>query len=249
MVERVSSGIPGLDKLISGGFVRNSINLVSGATGTCKTIFGLQYIWNGLQKGENGVYITLEQEPEDIFADVECFGWNFKEYIKKKQCIIEYLPTWDLSELPLLVIDKINEIKAQRFVLDTLSLVCSELDPIRMRSEISEFLNKLKHSGATSLLITEIPEGSKALSTFGIEEFLVDGVLVLNYLEFVAGGSPRSLIIRKMRRTKHGSDIYPINITNKGLTLSNFSDVTELVEKHERKPISRNKIKRKHKKS
>jgi KaiC/GvpD/RAD55 family RecA-like ATPase len=65
----------------------------------------------------------------------------------------------------------------------------------------------------------------------------------------VAGGSPRSLIIRKMRRTKHGSDIYPINITNKGLTLSNFSDVTELVEKHERKPIIRSKIKRKHKKS
>ncbi len=245
MVERVTSGIPGLDKLISGGFVKNSINLVSGATGTCKTIFGLQYIWHGLQKGENGVYISLEQEPEDIFADVESFGWNFKEYIKKNKCIIEYLPTWDLNELPLTVIDKINELKAQRFVLDTLSLVCSELEPIRMRTEISEFLNKLKHSGATSLLITEIPEGSKALSTFGIEEFLVDGVIVLNYLEFVAGGSPRSLIIRKMRRTKHGSDVYPLDITNKGLVLSNFSDVTEVKEKHEKRLKIKNKTKKK----
>lgn len=245
MIERVSSGIPGLDKLISGGFVKNSINLISGATGTCKTIFGLQYIWNGLQKGENGVYITLEQEPEDIFADVEYFGWNFKEYIEKNKCIIEYLPTWDLRELPLAVMDKINDIKAKRFVLDTLSLVCSELDPARMRSEISEFINKLKHSGATSLLITEIPEGSKALSTFGIEEFLVDGVIVLNYLEFVAGGSPRSLLIRKMRRTKHGSDIYPIDITNKGLVLSNFADVPELGKKHEKRLKVKNKTKRK----
>jgi len=247
MSERATSGIPGLDKLMSGGFVKNSINMVSGATGTCKTIFGLQFIWQGLQKGENGVFISLEQEQEDIFADVECFGWDFKKYIKDKKCIIEYLPTWDLSELPLLVIDRINEIKAKRFVLDTLSLVCSELEPNRMRSELSEFLNKLKHSGATSLLTNEIPEGSKALSTFGIEEFLVDGVIVLNYLEFVAGGSPRSLIIRKMRRTKHGTDIYPLEITNKGLTLTNFTDVTEMVLPQKEKLGIRSKLKRKHK--
>jgi len=247
MIERVTSGIPGLDKLMSGGFVKNSINLISGATGTCKTIFGLQYIWQGLQKGESGVYISLEQEPEDIFADVEYFGWDFKKYIKNKKCSIEYLPTWDLSELPLTVIDRINDIKADRFVLDTLSLVCSELEPNRMRSEISEFLNKLKHSGVTSLLITEIPEGSKALSTFGIEEFLVDSIIVLNYLEFVAGGSPRSLIIRKMRRTKHGSDIYPLNITNKGLALSDFTDVTEMVLPQKEKLGIRSRLKRKHK--
>lgn len=219
MIERVTSGIPGLDKHMGGGLVKNSVNLVSGATGTGKTILGLQYIWHGLQKGENGVYISLEQEPEDIFADVEIFGWDFKKYINQKKCVIEYLSTWNLEELPLIVMDRINEIQAKRFVLDTISLVASELEPDRMRSEISEFLNKLKHSGATSLLICEIPEGSKALSTFGVEEYLVDGILVLNYLEFVAGGSPRSLLVRKMRRTKHGSDIYPFNITKKGIEL------------------------------
>jgi KaiC/GvpD/RAD55 family RecA-like ATPase len=219
MVERVTSGIIGLDKNMEGGFVKNSINLISGATGTGKTIFGLQYIWNGLQKGENGVYISLEQEPEDIFADVDIFGWDFKKYIDQKKCVIEYLSTWSLEELPLTVLDRINEIGAKRFVLDTITLVCSELEPERMRSEVSEFINKLKHSGATSLLICEIPESSKALSTFGIEEFLVDGIVVLNYLEFVAGGSPRSLLVRKMRRTKHGSDIYPFEITKRGIEI------------------------------
>jgi KaiC/GvpD/RAD55 family RecA-like ATPase len=219
MIERVSTGIVGLDKHIEGGFVKNSINLISGATGTGKTIFGLQYIWNGLQKGENGVYISLEQEPEEIFADVEIFGWDFKKYMNQKKCVIEYLSTWSLEELPLIVMDKINEIGAKRFVLDTITLVCSELETERMRSELSEFLNKLKHSNATSLLICEIPENTKSLSTFGIEEFLSDGIVVLNYLEFVAGGSPRSLLIRKMRRTKHGSDIYPFQITKRGIEL------------------------------
>jgi len=219
MIERVSSGMSGLDKLIQGGFVKNSVNLLSGSTGTGKTIFALQYIWQGLQKGENGVYISLEQEPEEIFSDVEYFGWDFNKYIKSGKCIIEYLSSWQLEELPLIVLDKINEIKANRFVLDTLSLVCSELEPTRIRTEISEFLRKLKHSGATSLLTCEIPEESKSISTFGIEEFLVDGVIILNYLEFVVGGSPRSLIVRKMRRTKHGSDVYPIEITKDGMVL------------------------------
>ncbi len=219
MIERITSGIPGLDEYMKGGFVKNSVNLLSGATGTGKTIFGLQYIWQGLQKGENGVYITLEQEASDIFADVEIFGWDFKKYIDQKKCVIEYLSSWNLEELPLIVMDRISEINAKRFVLDTISLVASELEPERIRSEISEFLNKLKHSGATSLLICEIPENSKALSTFGVEEYLVDGIIVLSYLEFAAGGSPRSLLVRKMRRTKHGSDIYPFKITDKGIEL------------------------------
>jgi len=208
-----------LDKNMQGGFIKNSVNLISGATGTGKSIFGLQYIWHGLQKKENGVFISLEQESEDILADAGLFGWDFKKYMDKKKCIIEYLSTWNLEELPLIVIEKIKEIDAKRFVLDTISLVCSELDPDRIRSEISEFFNKLKHSGATSLLICEIPEESKSLSTFGIEEYIVDGIIVLNYLEFGTGSSPRSLLIRKMRRTKHGSDLYPFKITKKGIGL------------------------------
>jgi len=219
MAERVSSGITGLDELIGGGFVKNSINLVSGATGTGKSIFGLQYIWHGLQTGENGVFISLEQEPENIFGDIENFGWNFDRYIKEKKCIIEYLPSWKLEELPVTVTEKISEIKAKRFVLDTITLVASRLDKIAIRSEISEFLGQLRKSEVTSLLLSEIPEGSKTLSKFGIEEFLADSIIVLHYLEFAAGNVPRSLTIRKMRRTNHGTDIYPLIITKKGLVI------------------------------
>lgn len=219
MTGRVSSGIPGLDELIEGGFVKNSINLVSGATGTGKSIFGLQYIWHGLQNGENGVYISLEQEPENIFDDVRGFGWRFDQYIEEKKCIIEYLPGWKLEELPVVVTEKINEIKAKRFVLDTLTLVASRLDKIAIRAEISEFLRQLKKSDVTSLLLSEIPEGTKTLSRFGIEEFLADSIVILHYLEFAAGGVPRSLTIRKMRRTDHGTDIYPLSITKNGLVI------------------------------
>lgn len=217
MTDRIPSGIPGLDELIQGGFVKGSVNLISGPTGTGKSIFGLQYIWHGLQKGENGVFISLEQEQQDIFGDVKDFGWDFSSYIKNKKCIIEYLPIWKLEDLTITVLEKIKEINAKRFVLDTLSLVCSKLEEEEIRSTITEFLRELRRSGATSLLLSEIAEGSKGLSMFGIEEFIVDGIIVLHYLEFVSGMSPRSLVIRKMRRTNHGTDVYPLNITNKGI--------------------------------
>jgi KaiC/GvpD/RAD55 family RecA-like ATPase len=219
MSERISSGIPGLDEVIQGGFFKKSINLVSGGTGTGKSIFGLQYILHGLKNGQNGVYISLEQEPENIMGDVKHFGWDFEKYIKEKKCVMEYLPSWKLEELPVIVIEKINDIGAKRFVLDTLTLVCSRLDKIAIRAEISEFLGQLKKSGVTSLLLSEIPEGTKKLSRFGIEEFLADSIIILHYLDYAAGGSTRSLMVRKMRRTDHGTDIYPMSITDNGLVI------------------------------
>jgi len=219
MVERISSGIPGLDELIQGGFFKGSVNLVSGQTGSGKTIFGLQYMLQGLKKGENGVFISLEQEERDIFGDVKDFGWDFSNYIRDKKCIIEYLPIWKLEDLTITVLEKIESINAKRFVLDNLSLVCSKMEPEEIRSEITEFLRELRQYGVTSLLLSEIPEGSKGLSMFGIEEFIVDGIIIINYLESISGLSPRSLIIRKMRRTSHGTDVYPLEISNKGISL------------------------------
>jgi len=219
MSNRITSGIPGLDKVIQGGFVKGSVNLISGPTGTGKTIFGLQYLLDGLKKGQNGVFVSLEQEPIDIFGDVKDFGWDFNSYIKDKKCIIEYVPRWRLEDLTITVLEEIRSINAKRFVLDTLSLVCSKLEPEEIRSEITEFMRELRRSGTTTLLLTEVPEGSKGLSTFGIEEYIVDGIIVLHYLEFVSGMSPRSLVVRKMRRTNHGTDVYPMNIDNKGLSI------------------------------
>jgi KaiC/GvpD/RAD55 family RecA-like ATPase len=219
-IQRVSTGIPGLDELMEGGFVKNSINLVSGGTGTGKTIFSSQFILDGLKKGENGLYLSLEQSPEDIKRDLARFGFDFSTYINEKKCILEKIPPVDIEDLEMIVFDRVNQIGAKRFVLDSLALVeGGDLDPKDLRTNIAELFEKLRKSGCTTLFISEIPEGSEALSKFGVEEFMVDGVLVLNYLKFAAAGSPRSVVIRKMRRTKHGSDVYPFEIGKNGIKL------------------------------
>jgi KaiC/GvpD/RAD55 family RecA-like ATPase len=225
VIERVTTGIPGLDKLIEGGLVKGSTNLLAGTTGTAKTIFGLQYILHGLKNGEPGVYVTLEQKADEILDDISRFGWDFEKYISTDKFKLEGLEPDDLIQISTTVFNTIKNIGAKRFVLDSLSIAAMGWkerpeEIFKLRGKIFHLMNTLKSTGVTSLLIAEIPEEkTKALSRFGFEEFLADGIIILHYLEYAAGGTPRSLLIRKMRRTDHGTDIYPIEITKTGIKL------------------------------
>jgi len=226
-VDRVTSGIPGLDKLIEGGFVKNSANLVAGTTGSAKTIFCCQYILEGLKKGENCLYLTLEQPEDDIMQDVSRFGWDaeFKKYIQAKKLMITSTFPTSVKELSAYVLELVKRNGVKRFALDSLSIASmswkSNEDEGKLRVNLFDFMKNLKKTGVTSLLITEIPEEKlKALSRFGFEEFLADSIIILHYLEYAAGGTPRSLAIRKMRRTDHGNDIYPMVLTKDGIKIT-----------------------------
>lgn len=220
MVSRVESGIPGLDKLLGGGLIEDSVVLVTGETGTGKTIFCSQFLWHGLKRGETGIFITLEEDPEDIKEDVRVFGWDFDRFEKKGLCRILYHDPAQVNNLGSLIIDEIKNMKAKRLVIDSTSVVGLNINDVsQIRKMLFNIINVIKKNKCTALIISEIPEGMKGLSKFGVEEFVVDGVMVLNYLEYAAGGLDRSLIIRKMRRTDHGKDIYPIEIGPKGVTI------------------------------
>jgi len=225
IVERVDTGIPGFDKLVQGGFVKDSTNLIAGGAGTAKTTFCMQYLWNGLLKGENGVYITLEQSPEDILADMLLFGWDFKKHIdQKKLALYSTYPT-SIPKLGESVFDIIKRVNAKRLVLDSLSIASAgweeSADISKIRRDVFDMMNMLKKVGVTSLLISEIPRAQKdALSRFGFEEFVVDSIVLLQY--FSIGGAMRSMQILKMRRTNHGKKIYPFDVTDKGIVIRNI---------------------------
>ena len=92
-------------------------------------------------------------------------------------------------------------------------------DRATVRKQLGKLMKSVKNTGCTTIIISEILEESKALSRFGVEEFVVDGVVVLNYLG-IGDDNNRSMQIRKMRRTKHGKDIYPYKIGSKGIELA-----------------------------
>lgn len=220
MIKRIKTGIPGLDGLLNGGFLQGSVNLVTGSTGCGKTIFALQYLWEGLKKGETGVYITLEESPEDIKLDASEFGWDFEAFEKKGLCKIIYHDPAQVNNLSSVIMDEISTMKAKRLVIDSVSvmgLVIADASQIRRR--IMGIVSAIKRSGLESAVVTcELVEGSKQLSRFGVEEFAVDCVVVLHYLG-IGERFNRTLAVRKMRRSDHGKDIYPFEISAKGIVV------------------------------
>jgi len=225
MKMRMESGISGLDPLIQGGFLPNSVNLVAGETGTGKTIFCSQFLWHGLQKGDTCLYITLEEDPQDIKDDALQFGWDFEKFEKKGLLKVIYHDPAQVNNLGAVIMDEIKRMDAKRLVIDSISVVALTIESqSQIRKALYNMISTIKKTGCTALVTSEVPEGMKQLSRFGVEEFVVDGIIVMNYLEYAAGGLDRSLIIRKMRRTKHGKDVYPIDITAKGIVIKSIKE-------------------------
>jgi len=216
-MERIPTGIPGLDKLIQGGFIPGSVIMITGSTGTGKTIFGCQFLWAGLQKGEPGIYLTLEEPPEDIKQDAQQFGWDFSKYEKKGIFKLVYMDPVRLGSATVDIANLVRRFKAKRLVIDSISLIGLAIkDPSLIRRRIYNLISALKKTGCTTLLISEIPEGSDALSKYGVEEYVVDGVIVMKYWE-IASENFGSIEIRKMRKTAHLKGHYPTFLGKSGL--------------------------------
>lgn len=248
-MERLGTGVINLDDKVEGGFFESSVNLVTGKTGTGKTAFCASFIWEGLKKGEAGVYITTEEEREDIVKDIkEMFGWDLSQYEKggsretaterreggtghlKITSIKPVFPTKKIENLNRLIRGylsdfmsklerNVKEVDAKRVVVDSVSLI--ELfvqNEYLARVALSSLVKKVKDLGVTTLLVGTIPETSEGLTGGGITEYLVDSVIKLEFTP-VAEEYNRTLEIRKMRRTEHAIEIFPIKITDNGLKL------------------------------
>ncbi|MCJ7816233.1 MAG: hypothetical protein MUP55_00080 [Candidatus Aenigmarchaeota archaeon] len=184
-----------------------------------------QFLWHGLQKGDSCLYITLEEDPKDIMDDAMQFGWDFDKFEKKGLFKIIYHDPAQVNNLGSVIVDEIKRIDAKRLVIDSISVVALIVENAsQTRKILYNIINTIKRTGCTAIVTSEMPEGTKLLSRSGVEEFVVDGVIVLNYLEYAAGGLDRSLIIRKMRKTKHGKDVYPMDITAKGIVIKKVSE-------------------------
>jgi len=225
-MDRIETGIPGLDKLIEGGLIKGSTTLITGGAGAGKTIFCSQFIMHGLKNGEKCLYLTLEEPPDDIKDDVKNFGWDFGEYIKKKSLFIEYNDPFQMTDIVAPLIESINEHKIQRVVVDSTSLFGLYFkDAFEIRKQLYKLVMALKSTGTTSLITAEIPDdmGSK-MSRFGVEEFVVDGVIRLHGMK-IGEGNFRSLQVVKMRRTNHSTDVFPFEFGKNGIAVKSKESV------------------------
>ena len=232
-VDRVTTGIINLDQHMQGGLVQGTMNLVTGKTGTGKTAFCASFLKGGVEKGHHGVYVTTEEREEDIKADIRAmFGWEFDELERQNRVkILSIKPIFPSKEIQNLnrlvrsyisnlldqVMHAVEEIEADRVIIDSVSIIEMFIrDEYMARVALASLLNKLREANVTALLTGTVPETSEGLSGGGIIEFLVDTVILLEFVP-VAEDHQRTLTIRKMRRTDHNTDILPMGITPDGM--------------------------------
>lgn len=235
MTDRIDTGIKGLDDKMQGGFVKRSVNLVTGKTGTGKTAFCSSFLYDGAKKNEAGVYVTTEEPEADIKADIKSmFNWDMESMEKKN--LINFLViepivpvNFDKEEemsriLKLYIYDLFSRIEevvkkigAKRLVIDSSTIIEMFIrDEYLRRVALMKLINDLKKLEITTIITGSVPEGSDLLSISGIIEFFVDSVIKLEFMP-VAEEFKRTLTIRKMRRTDHSIYIHPFEITKDGL--------------------------------
>ncbi len=223
-IPRVDLGIEGLDEMILGGVPERSLLVAIGAAGTGKTTFGLQFLHQGLENGEKGVYITLEEDREAVLRAAEEKGWPFEEYVADDRLAVVDLDPIEMAnslasirnDLPRLV----REFDAERLVLDSVSLLEMMYDDqAERRTEVFDFTKSLKDAGVTTMLTSEASENNPYSSRHGIIEYLTDGVFVLQYVRSEFRETRLAVEIQKIRNANHSRETKPYEITNEGISV------------------------------
>ena len=160
-MERVKTGIPGLDDMLMGGFLPQTANLVEGAPGTGKTTLGMQFIYHGIVAcGEPGLILTFEEFPQQYYSDAASFGWDFRQLEQDgKLRVIMSSPEVSKADLERVggrIERQVQEIGARRILIDSLShFERLAEDPTELRPVVYGFVNALKREGLTSVLTRE----------------------------------------------------------------------------------------------
>ncbi len=218
-IERVKTGIPGLDELIGGGFPKGSVILLSGTCGTGKTLTSIQFLWYGVQNGENGVYISFEESIPQIKSMAKEFGWDLEKAEKEGKLIMVRYDPFHVEDIIDLVVSSVRKINAKRLAIDSVSALGMYIrDPTEVRRSIYTLVSNVYKLGCTTILTSEILPDQLELSRFGVEEFLADGVIVLYYTR-VNSYFARAITIWKMRYTQHSQRIHPYKITENGIVV------------------------------
>ena len=227
--ERIPSGIAGLDKLIEGGLLKNTINAAFGGTGTGKTTFAIQFALSGLYNGDHALYITFEQSPEKIIRQAESLGLpELRAFYEDEKIIFHHATGEEVVEflttsLPMTV-DELKDVISihSRVVMDPLTPVLWELGEKKaQRVVLTRAFATLQELG-TILTVVEEPKGFETGETTVETEtalFLTDAIFHLQFLG-LGGLFNRTLQILKCRGTRIGEDVYPFVFTRgNGITL------------------------------
>ncbi len=218
---RVRTGSVELDEMLKGGFMPTDAVMIAGSAGTGKTTLALQYLVNGItQFGENGIYLSFEQMPDQIYRDAAAFGWDLKKLEEEgKFRIVLTSPNVLLAGGGETLLDEmIKEIGAKRIAIDSLSHFAMFIGEDKLRLEAYRLVCFVKARGLSSLYLWEAPQligASFSVTEVGMS-FLVDCIVLLRTVE-IDSALRKGLVILKMRGSDHDKRLREYEITASGM--------------------------------
>jgi circadian clock protein KaiC len=223
MAERVTSGITGLDEMLSGGFIAESAVLVRGAPGTGKTTFGLQYLLEGIRRDEPGLFVSFEEFPQSLYRDALSLGWNLPALEDQgKLRIIFTSPKVLLQSLSTPENSIIRAIEAgdtRRVVIDSLSHFTQVIqDDHELRRVYHQMISAFRREQVTTLYLSEEMRSDYTTRERGRLSFIVDCMIMLRYLE-IDSAIQRAIVVLKMRSSPHDTAIHSYAIGPNGITV------------------------------
>jgi len=222
------TGIKGFDEITEGGIPRNRITLLSGGTGTGKTLLGIDFLIGGATKyGEPGIFMSFEENDSELFEDVASLNFNLQSLVTDRKILLEYVVLerrdlesageFNLEGLFVQLELAINSIGAKRVVMDSIdSLFAGVTDIGILRLEIKRLFRWLKDKKVTALITGETTQGT--YTRHGLEAYISDCIIFVDnrVREQI---STRRIRVIKYRGSNHGSNEYPFVIDNDGLSV------------------------------
>lgn len=229
-MELVKIGVPGFDEVFKGGIIKNSAILVKGAPGSGKTIFSLQFIYEGAKMGQAGLFITVEEDLDIIRSYSKAMGMDLEKYEKKKLIFLVKQPV-TLKRLVSIAVpyNLMKKRNIKRVVVDSLSLFryMSE-DEIAYRKEILNLLEDMNNV----LFVATAEEKKEGVDNvdFTAEDYLFDSLIRM--VKIRKGNTfERCAYVSKSRGQDHLTGIFPFNIQKGGLILYPKEIPFSLIEK------------------
>ncbi len=219
--ERLSTGVPGLDPLMGGGIPAGDAVLIAGPTGSGKTTVGMQFVAEGLRRGEACVVAVFEEYPEDYLPRLAGLGVDVDALMRDDKLAVIYLRPLDLSVDETLsdILEAVERSDATRVVIDSLSGFEVALAPTfreDFRESLYRLVGALTATNVTVLMTHEAVATSPEAGFTGMRvSFITDDIVVQRYVE-IAGSLRKVLAVVKMRRSQHSDQFWTYRVTQGG---------------------------------
>jgi len=241
---RCKTGISKFDDLLGEGIPRGSSLLIAGVAGTGKTVLLLEFLYRGAKAGEKGIIFSFEETKERLLATARGLGWDLEHEIERGMVEIVFIaqPNIVVEQHLLMMQERVEAMQARRVAIDSISVFLHKVkDPQVNREKVFQLASIIQNSQAVGLFATDIPYGSHQLSRFGVEETVVDGVVLLTSSE-EGFERQRYIEVYKLRNTAHLKGRHNMTVGSGGIAVFPRYDV----ESELREPPSPLELTRRH---